>query len=352
MITPNGILSYLYQRLPSLTDRFNQDLPVASARIESGNVVLAVPGHSVVPGQDLVVAGGELQNPIIAATDNGDGTYRLETQFNHQLTEPRQPLDPTTLQVGATTYEIEAVPNRRTFEVEAPAGTIFVGQALVERLYNTIGYLPVVSVSGDELTLQPPAGPELYNTALPGLRASAKLRIAVADSIGRATTMYTSDGPQRPFLFIIMGDTDVSKDRHTQSDAIAAFTAQDLRRLTLLQNFSVAVFLPTVDDIGSARAQEAAYGEIYLALTQAFYGYGFKERDSALQYVTVSAGHGPGPVNTAYYVHVYDWQCPATLTFESGAVIDDSVAFRDIDFTLDRDGAVLFANVDLDKEPL
>ncbi|WP_368566207.1 hypothetical protein [Pseudoxanthomonas sp. UTMC 1351] len=125
-----------YQRLPSLRDRFNRGLTITLARVENGHLVLAVPGHSLVLSQPLAVAGGELQNPIVAATDNGDGTYRLEMQFNHQLTEPRQPLDPTTVRVGATIYTIAVVPNRRTFEIEAPAGGLGIVKAFPEPRFN------------------------------------------------------------------------------------------------------------------------------------------------------------------------------------------------------------------------
>jgi hypothetical protein len=354
MITPGKLLAYLYQCLPTVTAKFGQDLSVVSARAESGRLVIVAPGHGLTVGMSVTAAGGELLNPIVSEIDNGDGSFRLETQFNHQLTEPRQPLDQREVEIGGQAYPIEAVPNRRLFEVEAPAGSNFVGKALVERLYNTSGYLSVVAVNGAEVVLQPAAGPVLFDAQMTNLRVSTRLKIAIADSIVRAQAIYAKQPPDSPFLFIIMGDVDVSKDRHTQTDAIAAFSAQDMRRLTLLQSFTIAVFWPTPDDIGAAKAQEAAYGEIYQALTKVFYGLRFKTEDSAMQYVTVSSGHGPGPVNTAYYVHAYEWQTPSMLTYESGVdgVFFEDVAFRDIDFTLDRDGAFLVANVDLDKEPL
>ena len=69
---------------------------------------------------------------------------------------------------------------------------------------------------------------------------------------------------------------------------------------TNLNNFSTVVFIPTKEDIAGNDAQQSAYSEVYKALLNVLYGFQFEDSDTALTYVTVSAGHGAGVYNTAY----------------------------------------------------
>ena len=368
MITPRDVMAHLWRYLPSVTNLFNEQLTITNTTVTGGIITGTITSGTPVVGAKLLLSGIKVRNPITAYVDNGDGTARFTTANDHDQTEPRQRLDTQQLTLGGITpsawngsHDILGVPNRRTFEIAIPAGattpTAPAGY-LIEQPTAVLGIGTVTSVVGTVVTIDPAEGIFHYDGVIDTITVNTRIRARAAADIERAAAIYTKQTTLKPFIFVIMTDVSVSKDRHTPNDGLATFTKQDMRLLRLLQNFAIAVFIPTHDDIGGDNAQHMAYGEIYNALTKIFYGFGFSD-ESAIQYVTVSAGHGPGFYNSAYYLHVYDWQVPNVITFESGfdgqtPFITD-VAFRDINQSLyvnSSDEAIMSMALDLDEEPL
>jgi hypothetical protein len=74
------------------------------------------------------------------------------------------------------------------------------------------------------------------------------------------------------------------------------------------------------------------------------------------QYAVTFINHGFSDYNTAYYVHEFNFELAADLTFDDTVGYDFDTAFRDInfgvvpDFGTQEDPAT--AVVDLDEEPL
>lgn len=366
MITPRDVMAHLWRYLPSVTTLFNEELVITNVTVTGGAITGTIANGTPTVGQNLLLSGIKVRNPISAYVDNGDGTARFTTANDHDQTEPHQRLDTQQLQIGGATpsvwnssHDIDSVPNRRTFEIAIPVGaTVPTGAYLIEQPTGVLGIGTVTTVVGTTVTIQPVEGIFHYDAAVHTITINTRIRARAAADITRAEAIYTEQPSQKPFIFVIMTDVSVSKDRHTPNDGLATFTKQDMRLLRLLQNFAIAVFIPTHDDVGGDNAQHMAYGEIYEALTKIFYGFGFSD-ESAIQYVTVSAGHGPGLYNSAYYLHVYDWQVPNVVTFESGfdgqSPFITDVAFRDINQSLyvnNSDKAIMSMALDLDEEPL
>lgn len=366
MITPRDVMAHLWRYLPSVTSLFNEQLTITNVTVAGGLITGTIATGTPAVGQKLLLSGIKVRNPISAYVDNGDGTARFTTANDHDQTEARQRLDTQQLQLGGVTpsiwngfYDLDSVPNRRTFEVVIPDGaTAPTGGYLIEQPTGVLGIGTVTSVVGTTVTIDPAEGIFHYDGVVDTITVNTRIRARAAADITRAEAIYTKQQSLKPFIFVIMTDVSVSKDRHTPNDGLATFTKQDMRLLRLLQNFAIAVFIPTHDDVGGDNAQHMAYGEIYEALTKIFYGFGFSD-ESAIQYVTVSAGHGPGLYNSAYYLHVYDWQVPNVVTFESGfdgqSPFITDVAFRDINQSLyvnNSDKAIMSMALDLDEEPL
>lgn len=367
MITPRDVMAHLWRYLPSVTSLFNEELIITGATVTAGLLSGTIATGTPIVGQKVLLSGVKVRNPIAAYVDNLDGTARFTTANDHDQTEPRQRLDTQQLQLGGITpliwnglHDILNVPNRRTFEIAIPVGATAptVPGYLIEQATGVLGVGVVTAVVGTTVSIQSVNGLFHYDGVIDTITINSRIRARAAADITRAEAIYTKQASAKPFIFVIMTDVSVSKDRHTPNDGLATFTKQDMRLLRLLQNFAIAVFIPTHDDIGGDNAQHMAYGEIYQALTKIFYGFGFSD-ESAIQYVTVSAGHGPGLYNSAYYLHVYDWQVPNVVTFESGfdgqtPFITD-VAFRDINQSLyvnNSDKAIMSMALDLDEEPL
>jgi len=363
MITPSLITKHLKKYLPIITDLFTEKETVVGASSLGSVLSIEITDHGYSAGKKIVISAGDTRNEIVGATLNPDGTVRFETAFDHDLIQPSQTNDDQTLTMGGWgsvwdgVHDIDGIPNRRFFEVVLPDGeTIAPTPDGNQYLVDNIGLgLQVVAtvIDDDNFTVDISNLPNMPTGIVDGLEIISGFRIAAAADFKRAEAAYSKQNTDEPYLFVIMGDVDASKDRHTENDAIAGFTGQDNMLLRLLQNFSITVFIPTHDEISGADAQDLAYDTIYKSLLKAVYGYEFQDADNSISYVAITSGHGPGIYNSSYLTHVYDWQLPAAIDFSDGFTMQDDVAFRDIEdsFNLhDDDYATMTANINLDEE--
>lgn len=365
-LTPNDVIFHLQKYLPSVSTRFGTTLG-GTATASGTTVTVSATAHGQIIGSPIVVAGGTFSNLLVSVVDNGDGTARFETDQEHDLTEPQFVRDPTTLTLSGLgvdwdgVHTIVAIPNRKFFEISFPDGitvlpTLGSGILVEPRSAGILGNQTVATVDDvDTFTFEVTLVPSLPTGTIENFSAVSSMMIFGAADFDRAKDLYNRQAKGKFALFVIMGDVVVSKDRNTSNDAIAAFTSQNFQRQTNLVNFSTAIFMPAREDIAANDAQQIAYGEMYSALMSVLYGFQFEDEETALTYVTVSAGHGAGEYNTAFYVHVYDWQRPDVVHAAQGFNLDQTVAFRDIDATFNNFGdpeAPLPVGVDLDDAPL
>jgi len=363
LITPSEITKHLKTYLPVATDRFTETFTVASASMSALNILTVnVVGHGKEIGDKVVISGGTVRNPLTVSAVVDD-TVQFTTKYDHDQTKPMLSGDTQKLTLDGFTggdtswnddHQIIDVPNRRNFIVDGSlAPTVDETQYLKENLI--IGVYPIATVpTADSFTIDFSGSPSLPAGAIDGLTVISGFRISAASDFNRAKAVYTKQTTGEAYLFVIMTDGDVSKDRHTFNDGQASFTSQDMHLVRMLRNFSTVVFLPTDDDLSGADAQDLAYDTIYSALIRVLFG--FTDEDVVIKYSAVPVGDGPAEYNTAWYAHVYDWQLPTSLTFDDGFLPFGDVAFRDIVQTLnmfnnDTD-AQMTANIDLDEDEL
>lgn len=371
MISPRDIVTHLRTYLPAVSDLFHSSITSTGASVAGGVVTVNAVGHGLVVTQSIIVVNGQYENSLASVVLNLDGTTRFETVDEHDLVAPTHPDDPQTVTlsgIGAPwdgVHQIDSIPNRQFFEIETPAGEtvppVITSGLLIETRTAGLGGLQTVATvpTVDTFTINVPSDiPALPTGNILALDILTGVRVVGAADFDRAVALYTEQVEPQAYLFVIMSDANVSKDRHTLNDGVGTFTAQNLQKQTVLQNFTVACFIPNAEnDTAGFNAQSTAYNDVYKALLNVLYGFRFQDPTSAQNYVTVSVGHGPGvnATNTAYYVHVYDWQVPTVITFEDGFGLGADVAFRDIEATWnlsDDDTAQLSVNIDLDEEPL
>lgn len=365
MINSSDIVKHLKTYLPAITDLFTASATVISASSSGVIMSVEVAGHGYTTAQKLVLSGGTTTNELATATlTSNDTAVEFTTVFDHDLIKPRLPLDDQLLTLGGFgniwdgEHQILEIKNRRTLEIALPSGetvapTIDGNQYLSESIHPGV-YLVGSVVDVDNFTVDLSRFPDMPTGAVDNLGIISGFRIAGAADFERAKATYAEQKTGEPYLYVIMDDVDVSKDRHSTNDAVATFTDQDTNLLRILQNFSTTVFLPTTKDLSGVDAHDLAYKNLYVSLLATLYGLKDQDR-TAIQYKTVTSGHGPGEYNTAYYAHVYDWQLPGAITFEDGFINTQDVAFRDIEATFklfNDDEAEMTANIDLDDEPL
>lgn len=331
----------------------------------NGSILSAeVASHGYPVNKKLVLSGGTTRNELATATlTSNDTAVEFTTVFDHDLIKPSQPLDDQELTLAGFgsvwdgNHQILEIKNRRTFEIALPLGETLApildsNQYLSEKIFAGV-YEVATVVDADNFTIDLSSFPDMPTGQVGGLGIVSGFRIAAAADFDRAKATYAEQNNGDPYLYVIMSDVDVSKDRHTLNDAVAGFTDQDENLLTILQNFSTTVFLPTGQDLSGVNAHDLAYRELYVALLSSLYGFQ-DANETHLKYNAVTTGHGPAEYNTAYYAHVYDWQLPGVVTYEDGFINTQDVAFRDILATFKLfadDEAEMTANINLDDEP-
>ena len=369
MMKPSDIVEHLQRYLPHFTDIFSVALDVNTVSV-LGNVftVNTLTPHGLSVGRKIIASGGRFENQITSAVDNGDGTVRFGTAQEHDMTEPKLSNDAKTFFLtgmgGAWdgVHDIQVIPNRMSFEIAYPAGetvppvittallleerdSVFLGDVEVNSVIDVNNFTFVV----DDVPAFPTGDIELAVI-------TKNVRITGASDIDRAEKFYTKNAPGEAFLFVIMNDADISKDRRMENDGIGVYAPQNKGKQYLLQDFSTVVFFPTDDSTTGFEAQDLAYGEIYRALVNVLLGFNFDDPDTVQKFLTITTGHAPGIYNTSYYSHVYNWQVPSVLTIEdNGFSLQEQAAFRAIDSSWKNNSdpaAILELNVDTDIEPL
>ena len=369
MLKPSDIVTHLQKYLPRFTSLFNDLLVVDSASVTaSDTVAVESVDHGLSPGNSVVFSGGTVENGITAVSLSGS-TLTFTTATEHDYNAPELPAIPTTVTMSGftnaaynTTHTLIGVPNRTKFQIALPTGetvapTLNSNEVAIEnRSAGLKGIWTVATTPDDDnFTVTITDTPDLPVGTITGLSVATSTRVGVASDVDRARQLYTQQtGPTKLWAFVVMGDVNVSKDRHTYNDGVAGFTAQDFALLRLLQNFFIVVFTPINDSLNAQTAQDNAYDTVFQALMNALYLYG-QSTSAVIDYLTVPVGHGGRvPDDTAVYEHVYEWQLISALNYEEGVVTGRDVAFRDIDAVFELFGdaeANMDLNINLDEDP-
>lgn len=373
MLTPNKIVAHLQTYLPASTDVFTEFITVNTGTVTGGNVLnVNAPNHGLSVDTPIVVKQGRFNIPIVSVTLTADDQLLFETEVDHDQNYPDPniygkrfvTLSGFTNNAYNTTHELMDVPNRENFLIDLPEGetgapSLTGNEFLVEFRTAGITGLHTVDtiVNADNFTIVFDGFPEFPNEEIENLQIARRVRVAAAADYERAKAIYTKYPSNENWLFVIMLDVDVSKDRYTLGDADAGFTAQDYNLLNLLQNFATTCFIGTHDELSGSVAQEKAYGEVFEALLKTLYGFTEINQGSAIPFVPIPRGHGPAEAqyNSAYYPHAYEWQLPITIDYSDGFTDYAHVAFRDISMSWNNNRdiqAKLLANIDLDREEL
>ena len=365
MITGSKIVLQLKTFLPVYSDLFTDFFIIESASTAANLVNVNSLNHGLSVGQSIIVSGGTVRNPLVTAKLVEDMAL-FTTEFDHDFIMPSQSLDKKELTLNAfsnpawnITYNIMGIPNRRNFLVNLPPGETAVppvdgSQYVIEDLeFGPKGVREVTAVPDtDNFTFNVLGVPAIPPGPVDNLKIVSGFRISAASNFERAQAIYTKQ--EKPYLFVIMSDVEVSRDRNTLNDSVAGFTRQNLMLLRYLQNFSTAVFLPTTDDLSGVKAQDLAYDTIYKQLLHTIYG--FRDEDgSPIPYGAVPVGSGAAEYNSAYYAHVYDWQLMTSTTYQDSFLEQPNVAFRDIFQEINLHGdpeAKMILGINLDREEI
>ena len=374
MIRSADIVTQLAVRLPQLTDRITNDVPVNSLT-RSGTLITAAcdEKHGLKVNQGVAIVGAK--TPIVISTFTRSGAVgTITTATDHDRTlnlasTVKTNLSKTVLTSGATesefngTFTMNQVVNRRTILVAmTDAGpTAATGSPILEdgesllRDYNTT--FPVAEVL-DEVTFKFVQSDTTIPSPIGTITARTKPRITLAVDIQRAIASYTEQKIDELWLYVVLEEVFASKDRGERSDAVSNRTRGTEFRQQVVQPITLYLFVPVSGSVSGQLGRDEAE-DLFRPLCRSLL---FSSFDSGLavgaQNPVQFVSHGAFRYNTAVYVHAFGFQQVADLTFDDTVGADLDIAFREIDFTMfpDVDGGTgvssLTATIDLDDTPL
>jgi hypothetical protein len=356
----SDVVTQLALLLPGYTDKLSSVLSISSITVSGGvaTIVTSTP-HGLLDGEVITVADVETLTSIISVSKNGN-IYTFTTGTDHDLTST-WPEHATVTLSGFTdgawdaAFTLTGVPNRRNFKVRSANGLpVLSGSEVLHeiRVDGVNGRQIITLVNTTTFTY---SGSFLDGDYLGG-SFNAGVRVAGSVTLERADEQYTKQLTDKLWAFVVMRDAEVSKDRHSLSDATATRATGDDMRVRLIDGFSVFYFMPTSDDIMGVVAMDVCRHDLLLPTLKSVFGARFDTGLSGeADFRTVLTGHGFVKYNRAFLVYGYEFEFVTDLTNDDAVNQGDTRAFRDIDYIqlVGGDDTVnMIADIDLDDEPL
>jgi len=360
----SDVILQLYSKIPQYTDKFTVDAVLSSVT----SVGLVATGatttnHGLSIGDLVNIT--EIKTPVVISTlTRVDDILFCETATDHDLTEGYQEnveiADANEAEFNGT-FTLLSVTNRRNFTLQttdsgATTGTgTILGLDIGKDRYTglkTVVSVPTVKTFTYALDIAIPSASSGTGVASVGFRISGSA------TLQRAVDSYTKQELEDLWMFVVLGSVTASKDRNINSDAIAVQNSGTDWKQQLIQPFSIHCFVSVGDEL-SARNIRDDFEDIAAFIFKSIVGVKFESGlAQGAYYKTVFDSHGVQNYNNAIYIHTFNFQTVADLTF--GDIVSDpegEVAFRDISLNMSTDlmttdSEILSNNIDLDEEAL
>lgn len=332
------VVTQLQLLLPKFTDKVSTVLPISSIVASSGVATIQTSSaHGLLSGQAVTLAGVEVKTPITGVSKSGN-LYTFTTSPAHDLTFNWPEHANITLS-GFTdgdwngSFVLKGVPNRTTFIVQSinSLPTLNGNEVLHEIRSDGInGRFQPTILNTTSFTI---AGSFLDGTYAGG-SVNTGVRIAGSITIERAFEEYTAQNLADLWLFVTMHDADVSKDRHSFSDATATRGKGDDIRTRLIDGFTITAIKNTTQDIAAVEALDILRHDLLQPILKSVYGARFDTGLAvAADFKSVLTGMGVAAYEKAYLAYSYDFEFVVEITAGDAVNEGDTRAFRDIDYT-------------------
>jgi len=358
----SDVVQQLALRLPQYTDKFTDNVSVSSL-VQSGGTATATTAssHGLSVGNQVNITGAKAPLTISSLTRSGT-TGTLLTDNPHDLTEGFS----TEVEItGAAegefngTFTSLTVPNRTTvtFTMADSGATVATGSPLLLGATNYLnqynGLHEVLTVPDDTsftFSVATTVGSPAYGT----IEARTLPRVTAVVSEEIILQAYTKQDPDDLWAFVVLGDVVANRSRQTETDATQDTQRGQFFRTQVIQPLTVYVIVPSALE-NAARGARDLCEELLQPLTRSilfkrFPTYLSVSQRGPLQFV----GHGFAAYTRGFYLHAYEFEQLADLTFDDTVGYDEDVAFRDITVQLTPQQGnqveVLTAGINLDDE--
>jgi len=348
--TPNNIYNHLLTWVPQVTDLFTDEVTPTSAQILAGSpqtLELTSPGHGLQAGAIIGIANTLIDNRIVSVS-LVSGILQLTTSKPHDLTAGF-----TATLLGFTDsqyngeFEVVNVPTSTTFELDFETLPVLSGNELLREnwSYGLNRPFTIDSVTTNTINILLEGLPEFDELSIPQIKYISNYRFGIVEDVKRLQEIYTKNLPNDLWLYLIMEDYVISKDRNLVSDLNRADTSQTQARIKASATFSIVVIIPTSNDLSASRAVQLAYDELYDLFLGYTSGASFTDGTS---YTCSLITHGSIAYNRAYYGHAYTFEQPIEYDYQETFRTNGSItrAFRKIDISFAESQNGSFINLE------
>lgn len=337
------VVTQLAILLPKFTDKVSTVLTISSISVSSNVATITTStAHDLTTGDAVTLANVEIKTPITARSQSGT-LFTFTTSPAHDLTFGWTDHANITLS-GFTnpnfngSFALQDSPNRFNFVVQSAETipTLNGNEVLHEiRSDGVNGMFSVTRVSATVFTI---TGTFLDGTYTGGT-INKGVRVAGSVTIERAIAQYTEQNVTDLWMFVVMNDAEVSKDRHTFSDATATKATGDDMRIRLIDGFTITIVIATSNDITGTAAIDICRHDLLSPILNSVYGALFDTGlASAPDFRAVLTGHGIADYNKAILAYTYEFEFVMDLTIDDAVNEGDTRAFRDLNFTQEEGG--------------
>ncbi len=319
--------------------------------------------HGLSIGDPVYITNTAVETSIIDNPLNVGGFLSLETATNHDLTLGWPPHEEVTISGFTTgdyngTFPLTAVPNRKNFTVNVGGSfgpIVFTGSEILQEIvlggFN--GTYQVTSVpSTTSFTFA-----SAFTVDSIGGQAVTQIRIVGMENIDRAENEYSKQLNDKLWIFVTQpASVSISKDRRAEGDAQSEQAATTDYQLDILDGFEVYCLVPATGSKAGLAPSDLARDTVLSDLLKSVQRF---DPPSGLSSPTPSrvifTNHGRFAYRGAYYIHQYVFQIPLRMTTGDTVQVVPTVAFRDVDLTIQNDPEkqfLLTALIDLDVIPL
>lgn len=354
------VVNQLAILLPKFTDKVTDALTITSISVSSNvATVTTSSAHGIATGDAVTLANVEAKTPITARSQSGLN-FTFTTSPANDLTFGWPDHANITLS-GFTnanwngSFALKAVPNRFNFTVQsAEAIPVLNGNEVLHEIRSDgiNGQFSATKVSATIFTITGTFIDGVYT----GGTVNKDVRVTGSVTIERALEQYTVQKFTDLWMYVVMNDAELSKDRHSFSDATATKATGDDMRIRLLDGFTVTIVINTSDDIMATDAIDICRHDLLLPILKSVFGARFDTGlSSDPDFRAVLTGHGIAEYNKAILAYTYEFEVPMDLT--DGDVVNegDTRAFRDLNYTQEQGGDdttdMTVIPINLDEEP-
>ena len=368
------IVNHLSRVIPKYSNDFSDSVSIISI-VPSGDVAtVTATSHGAIEGQNVAITGASAPVQIDTTTfirTGSTATFLTLQDHDFTLSELDKVNGGKTLTIsGANENEfndvfyIVRVVNRRELiiAVDDSGSTTISGSPIVEDANGGIfnGIFQAYNVTTNTFDYTLPIEYLLPASGAPLAQISIRI-LAVLDINQYMTEVYTKQAEGKNQLVVVMGDTIRNKKQTEPTDAYDSSVGQDSYTPIFIQQFAIYIVQNTSNTISAATARDNVEGEYVPAVLKTVERAKFDTGFTYSQFRSICTQHGVFGYDAevsngrAVYIHEMVFQQLATIDKVADTYNeDDSVALRDIDYTMasDKGTGVLLADIDMDEVPL